>query len=529
MVAGILSLGLIGTAMAQPAPVSRSSIDTRGQPVTIEQFRPHDVVLRAPVAGNPHEVALAGELRGPNGIVLRIPGFHDGDDRWVIRFSAPQPGSWTLETKSNVAALTGHDRQFEAGPAVSLRFPGVLQVDPESKRHFQFANGTRFFPMGYEADWLWGADMADPERKLMHRVIEQMNANGFNYVLVNVYAHDTKWTPGKSCEWDFGPVTLYVFGGTNETPDHTRLNPAFFQAYDRMIWALWERGIVAHIMLKVYNKAVNWPEPGSPEEMRYFQYVVARYQAFPNLVWDFSKEAKYEKNDVLQRNVIALIRAEDAYDHLVTIHDDESFQWNAELSPAVDFQTIQCHGDYSAITRFARNTHPGPLLHAEFGYEFGVESLPTHRHRNQVEWQVLLDRAYLVTLGGSHPVYYYNNTAWDVVKPYPEPPGMRRWKLLKEIVTLLPYWRMQPNDELAAGAVCLAWPGNVYAFYTSAGEFRANLRDAPPGARGTWINTWNGERVPAGAVEPGVQLLRKPAAFAEAPAVLLVEASGPAD
>jgi hypothetical protein len=491
-------------------------------PLAIEQYRPYDVVLRAPPPDNPYLVALSGELRGPDGILLRLPGFHDGGDRWIIRLSAPRPGNWTLRTTSSLADLDNQHRQFTARPSGSARIHGVLQVDPASPRYFRFADGTRFFPMGYEADWLWGADMLDPERKLMRRVIEQMDANGFNYVLVNIYAHDTKWNPGKSSAWDFAPVPLYVFGGTNESPDHSRLNAAFFQIYDQMMWALWERGIVAHIMIKVYNKLVNWPAAGSPEEARYFQYVVARYQAFPNLVWDFAKEAKNEPNDELQRNLLRLVRAGDAYDHLVTVHDDDSFMWNPELAPTIDFQTIQRHYHYHGFTRFSRQLHPGPVLNAEFGYEFGVEPLPTHRHRDQVEWPVLVDRAYMVTWAGSHPVYYYNNTAWDVVKPDPEPPGMRRWKVLKDVVTSLPYWDMTPHDELGVGTLCLAKPGEVYAFYGAGPDFRVNLRGLAGQGRGTWVDTWTGERNDAGAIEPAVQLLRKPGGFGDAPAVLIV-------
>ena len=49
-------------------------------------------------------------------------------------------------------------------------------------------------------------------------------------------------------------------------------------------------------MIKVYNKMVNWPAPGSQDRARYFRYVTARYQAFSNVAWDFAKEA-YNEHD----------------------------------------------------------------------------------------------------------------------------------------------------------------------------------------------------------------------------------------
>jgi hypothetical protein len=271
--------------------------------VAVEVYHPHDFEFRAAVTRNPFDVALAGEFRGPGGARMRVPGFYDGKGVWKIRFSPPAAGNWSLRTVSPVAALDGQSAEITATPNRNPNVHGVLQADPEHPYHFRFQDGTRFFLMGYEADWLWGADMLDPSRKLMRRLIDQIAARGFNHVLVNVYAHDTRWCPGKVNEWDFGPPAVYAWEGSNEKPDHSRLNPKFFQIYDGMMRTLFDKGINAHIMLKVYNKQVNWPAKGSRDEERYFRYVVARYQAYPNLVWDFSKESYNERDNQLQRNL----------------------------------------------------------------------------------------------------------------------------------------------------------------------------------------------------------------------------------
>ena len=106
----------------------------------------------------------------------------------------------------------------------------------------------------------------------------------------------------------------------------------YFQRYDEMVEALRDQGIVAHLMLKVYNKLVNWPAPGSRDEERYFQYVTARYQGYCNVVWDFSKEAYYEKDKTLQRRLVDLIRTTDAYHRLTTAHDNDVYDWDPALS-----------------------------------------------------------------------------------------------------------------------------------------------------------------------------------------------------
>jgi hypothetical protein len=275
-------------------------------------------------------------------------------------------------------------------------------------------------------------------------------------------------------------------------------------------------------MLKVYNKKVKWPAKWSRDEERYFRYVVARYQAFGNLVWDFSKESYNEKDDVLQSRLIDLIRSTDAYKHLTTAHDDEAYEWDPLLSRNLDFRTDQQHSDYAAMIAFDRARRRYPILNSEFGYEFGVEKLPTHTHSNQCDWKEFLRRAYYIYLAGGYGVYYYNNTAWDVIKPDPEPPGMQRWQLLKESLSALPYWRMEPNDQLAAGGACLALPGEAYVFYVEKSSLTVNLSalEQRP-SRAEWINTWTGDREKA-AVRPGFHKLKKPESFGAAPGLLIV-------
>jgi hypothetical protein len=492
--------------------------------VTIEQYHSHDFPFTASTPGNPFDVQLAGEFTGPNGAHLIVPGFYDGEGVWKIRFSPTRQGEWSLRTTSSLEALNG---KAESGIiCVSNSEPnihGVLRVDAVHPYHFVYEDGTRYFLLGYEADWLWAPGMKDPERKVMHRLIDLMAERGFNHVLVNVYAYDTSWAPAKSCEYDYGPAELYPWEGTNQHPDHSRLNPKFFQLYDGMMEALRDKGIVAHIMLKVYNKKVNWPPKWSKDEERYFRYVVARYQAFGNLVWDFSKESYNEKDDVLQSRLLDLIRCTDAYKHLTTAHDDDVYEWDPELSRNIDFRTDQQHSHYAEMILFDRARRRYPIVNAEFGYEYGVDKLPTHKHPNQCDWQELVRRAYHIYLAGGYGVYYYNNTAWDVIKPDPEPPGMKAWQILKDSLAALPYWRMQPSDQLAVGGPCLALPGEAYAFYVEGTNLTVNLTGLEGMAvKGEWINTWTGDHQNASSIRPGVFRLKKPEAFGNAPGLLVV-------
>ena len=481
----------------------------------IPRYGTHDFAYSAMAAGNPFDVTITGNFTGPSGERLTVPGFYDGANTWKIRFSPTAEGKWSLRTVSTLPALNG--KVETSILCVANSHPhirkGGLRVDSAHPYHFVHEDGSRYFLLGYEADWLWGVGDG------MHTLINQMSARGFNHVLVNIYGHDTNWSPERKHQYDFGPPTVYPWEGTNEAPDHSRLNPKFFQHYDSMIKALQDKGIVAHIMLKVYNKKVKWPEKWSADEERYFRYVSARYQAFQNVVWDFAKESYNEKDEVLQSRLTDMVRSSDAYHRLFTAHDDDAYSWNGELNRNLDFRTDQQHSDFAESIAFERSMRKWPIINSEFGYERGVDKFPTYRTEH--DWEEQLRRGYLVYFAGGYGVYYYHNTAWDVFKPEPEPPGMVRFQRIRQILEPLPYWRMEPANDLAFGGSCLALRGEAYAFYVEGAKLTANLSQLAGAATAEWINTWDGTRQTE-TVRADVLRLDKPKVFGKAPAVLIV-------
>ena len=132
--------------------------------VEIQQYHSHDFTFTAAAQANPFDVELAGEFSGPGGIRLRVPGFYDGDGRWIVRFSPTAVGEWNLRTVSSLPALDGKTGTVSAVPNRHPRIHGGLRVDPMHPHHFKYEDGTRYFLLGYEADWLWAVDMIDPKR-----------------------------------------------------------------------------------------------------------------------------------------------------------------------------------------------------------------------------------------------------------------------------------------------------------------------------------------------------------------------------
>ncbi len=479
--------------------------------VTPRQYHPMDLVLRSSVQHeNPFFVNLSAEFSGPQGERLTVLGFYDGADTWRVRFAPPVPGEWTYRTRSDDPQLNGKTGRFTCLPNDDPNVHGRLRVDPEHPHHFVWEDGTRYFLLGFEADWIWAVDLGREDISNLRRFIEAIARHRFNHIIMNVYAHDCPWTKGKTSPWDYGPPAMFAWAGSNDNPNHSRLNVAFFRHYDRLMNCLFEKGIVAHIMLRVYNKMVRWPKNKSPEDWLYYRYVIARYAAYPNVIWDFSKEAHSEKDAQYKLEVLRRIRQWDPYDNLITVHDDNAMYDSGRYNELLDFRSDQQHRKWAEIIRKQRAQRNWPVVNVEYGYERGVEDLPTYRVKQ--DWREVLRRTWEIYLAGGYCNYYYSNTSWDLIKWEPEPPGWRRYAILYDFFQRTRYWEMEPADELVSAGRCLAKPGEQYVVFLEQGrETTLRIAGAARPLSLVWLDPYTGREVAGAALGNGRHTLRIPA------------------
>lgn len=503
-----LLLVLAGLAMAQSVPL----------------WEPRDFSFKSSTEhNNPFAVTFSATAKAPNGETLHLPGFYDGDGTWKIRFSPFLEGKWSLKTNSDDPALTGKQVELTCTKNANLNVHGPLQVDSQHPHWFVFRNGSRGYIMGYEADWLWALDMTAPDTPKLNAFLDKLKHYGFNYIVLNAYAHDTSWRKGRTSEDDYGPPPLFAWEGTNENPDHSRFNLAYWRHYDRMMNALHERGIIAHLMFKVYNKSVNWPQSGSAEDELWFRWIVARYAAFPNLVWDFSKESFYEKDVDYKTSRLKLIRENDPYRHLITIHDDNGYD-KGTFDDLVDFQADQNHGDGRHKTILnQRSRGQWPVMNIEFGYEHGPGGLQDKTYGGSQSPEVVCRRAWELATAGAYLTYYYTYTAWDVVRTEDTPPGYGYFKILRDFWDAVPYWTMRPADHLVDQGYCLADEGRHYVVYLpDAGPVNLTFGNSRGRFKVEWLHPFTGQRVAGELAAQDKCLLTPPAEFEKTPIVLHV-------
>lgn len=521
-VAGCLLLDMLAAGM-----VAAQAAEAAPDLVQVPRWQPRDFVFRCEARlENPFQVSFSAEAAGPGGIRFTIPGFYDGDGAWKVRFAPTTEGEWSLQTHSKLAAL---DNRRASLICVSNRAPNIhggLRVDPQHPQHFLFEDGTRYFLMGYECDWLWALDLGKPDLRTTDAFLDKLTAHGFNYLILNAYAHDTSWRQGKTGGDDFGPPPMFAWEGTNDQPDHTRFNLDYWRHYDRLIDALCRRGITARVMIKVYNKMVRWPAKGSPEDDLFFRWLIARYPAYPNINWDFSKEANNEENLAYKRDRLGFLRHNDPYHRLLTIHDDHQTYDDGAYNKLLDYRSDQEHSKWHATLIEHRRQRAWPVANVEFGYEHGPGGLSDATYRVVRAPEEVCRRAWEICLAGGYTAYYYTYTAWDVIRPLDTPPGYAYFKRLRDFFAGTAYWRMEPHDELASAGYCLAEPGREYVVFLNRPEpFTLKLAGLSAPLKAEWYQPLTGQRRDAGVLANGTLQLQPPADWGAGPVALHVGSS----
>ena len=273
---------------------------------------------------HPFDEEFGAVFTQTDGSRLQVAGFYNGGSQWLLRFCPPDAGEWHYQTFSSLPELAGQTGALKVSE--DQRGHGPIQISPENRQKFVYADGTPYFLMAFELDWLFALDADNPgDIPRTRGLVDVVAAHGFNQVVMNVFAYAADLGEQEVIPPDqnFARPAIFPFGGTNDAPDHSTLNALFFQRFDRVIEHLNDRQIAAHLMIYVWNKQVNWPETGSPDLNRYFDYVVKRYQAYPNLIWDIGKEAMGHGHDD-RGDITACIdrlRRLDAHQRLVTVHE----------------------------------------------------------------------------------------------------------------------------------------------------------------------------------------------------------------
>jgi hypothetical protein len=490
--------------------------------LVVPRWQPHDFSFTGPAQSpNPFQVSFSAEVTGPAGIKITMPGFFDGQNNWKIRLSPTAPGDWSLQTHSAAPELDGKRATFRCVANPDPKMHGALRVDPQNPHQFLYDDGTHFLPMGYECDWLWAPDSHDPDLKTVAPFLDALARHGFNFIILNAFAYDTTWKRGTTGADDFGPPPLSAWEGAADAPDHSRFNLPYWQHYDRLIDAMNRRGILAHILIKVYNKAVKWPANGTPEDDQYYRWLIARYAAYPNILWDLAKEAHNERDLNYKLGRLRFIRATDPYHRLLTVHDDKANYDRGAYNDLLDVRSDQQHSAWRATMLAHLKQKDWPVVNTEFGYEYGPKG-PADKTYNVVQApEEVVRRAWEIYMAGGSGAYYYTYTAWDVIRLQDSPPGYTYFQHLAEFFNKTAFWKLQPAEDIASAGYCLADPSREYVvFLNAAAPFTLKVEVAAAPLPAQWYQPLTGATRDAGTLPNGTVSLTPPVEWGPGPVAL---------
>jgi len=437
------------------------------------QFKAETTILA------PFDVHMGAVLSREDGVSMTIPAFYNDDNTWIVRFCPPERGKWTYETYSSFPLLAGRKGVIEVTANTKADEHGPVVISKKYNQKFEYADGTPYFLLAFELDWLFALDWKNendiPKTK---SIISEVAAHGFNQVIMNVYAYDAGWGDKESIapENNYARPGVFPYGGSNENPDYSTLNIDFFKHLDRVMAHLNEKEIISHLMIYVWNKKVNWAEPNSKADNMYFDYVVKRYQAFPNLIWDISKEALgYGHNDMgYITDRIDRLRKLDGHGRLLSVHD---YQYCNAFPEKVDFISIQhwVPNIYDATRRVKDKHASKPIFNIEHGgYEKSMHSIFDGAYNDPV---VCLDRNYKIVFAGAYSTYYWQNSAWyEVVsRPFDLPKQKQpKFSYLKNFADLFSKYDFQILEPAQFGFTpyCLTDYESIYLFYIPDGMIK---------------------------------------------------------
>ncbi len=152
--------------------------------ITVEKWHCYDISIMGKVNENPFDVIVTGDFRGPAGQQLTIPGFYNGDGEWLVRLAPTLEGIWSYKVHIDSKDIDDIEGEITCVPNRTANIHGKLSIHPDKPRYLKYEDGTDYFLLGYEADWLFALDLQSDDLDKTDKFLGDIAANGFNQIVI---------------------------------------------------------------------------------------------------------------------------------------------------------------------------------------------------------------------------------------------------------------------------------------------------------------------------------------------------------
>jgi CubicO group peptidase (beta-lactamase class C family) len=500
-------------------------------PITID-FRGPDTSEKA-VNPNPFlEYRLGVQFTSPSGNTYDVPGFYAGDGQgqgsgniWRVRFTPGEAGEWTFMALFRKGHRVSVSLNANAGESTAFDgCSGTFSVEGCDENALGFLKWGRLEYIGEHylkfhdgPYWLKGGNDT-PEDLLAYKGFDNTPGAKHEY-----REHVRDWNPGDP-DWNNGAGkgiigflnymaeehvnSIYFMpnniggDGKNAWPYVGMIDPKGNPKNDNLHFDIsklhqWEivfdhaqrKGIFLHFVLneaEELNKRELDNGKLGIERKLFYRELIARFGHHLALQWNLCEEynLRFKISPVLAKEYAGYIQAVDPYNHPITIHHAgkaikawEPFLGDKRFT-VTSFQTQ----DIDVVEKWRTLSKEAGVPHVIGMDEFFPDKATpenSDRHRMQYIWPIFLS-------GGQIEFILDELLKTEDFRKY-EKHWRYMWYARKFIEENLPFWEMEPADELVvnegvvqidvgdsaileAHAEVFAKPGFVYAVYLPTGN-----------------------------------------------------------
>ena len=456
-----------------------------------------------------HTVTLDAVFTTPSGRTLRVPAFWLGGRSWQFRYASGELGIHRWRTDAHGLADPGLD-----GFTGEITVVGYVGTNPlyrngpirvsANRRRFEHADGTPFFWLG--DTWWMGLchRLRFPDE--FTRLADDRVGKGFNVVQIvaGLYPDMPPFDPRGANE-----------AGFPWEADYRAIRPEYFDAVDRRLQALVDRGITPCVV-GMWGYFLKWMGPEKAKA--HWRYLIARYGAWPvvwcvageaNLPWYQDPKFPYDDRDAARdwTPIVRYVRDTDPFRRPTTIHPTALNEYTArhamDDATLLDFDLLQTpHGTRAAAettltaSRQSYAARPTmPVIDGEASYE-RLNPQITDRWARAMFWINMASGAAGHTYGangiwqcnrqgqphGLSPTGgTYGPIPWDEAMDLP---GSTQLGMARKFLLRYPWHTFEPHPEWvrpASGSADLPYPAATRWIWHAGDKDPA--RDAPVAAR----------------------------------------------
>ena len=448
-----------------------------------------------------------------------INGFWYGENLYRLRFTPVYEGQWEFR-------ITGSGKLLKKG-TIHVSGPvegnhGFIRRDKKYPYHFIMDDGTRYFLFGTTYYNMVLNAFAGERWKT---AIDSAKIFGINKIRIFASSSGSSKTP---YPW------VSPYPNTGDSLDYRHINSEYWKALDRIVQYSFEKGMTVDLIMFGYGKET-YSTPLL--DKRYAQYVLARYAAYPNVIWCLVNEWNYiyrdhKRDKPFWNSLGELVHAEDPYIEFegqfrpLSIHQQTrpdfqffNYEWpvhaivqlgvrngqvtvkdewdnsNPEFKPAT--RNGDEWGNYSIALNLG---HDMPVVNDEFGYIGEPQDRSEATGNDRSEWPAFTREKHRNVMSGIYLAGGYGSAgdknSYNDGSPYfsanwhSDPPEYHDIKVLTDFFRSgdIEYWKMKSVNEIIISGnrvYALGEKGRQYLIYSAAGnKISATIE---PGEYQVWV------------------------------------------